>query len=230
MVTPAPRAASTYGADLDLVARLRAGDEATFADLVRRWSPAMLRLARQFVSSGQSAQDAVQDAWLGVLDGLDGYQGRASLRTWVFSILVNRAKSRGVREHRTTPGLVADDRGDGRHERGGERRRRGRPSVDPGRFQGPDGRHPGGWTSTGAPQPWHQPERRAVARETLSLVERELAALPDRQRAVVTLRDVHGFTADEVCAILHLSPGNQRLLLHRGRAYLRAALEDYYRA
>ena len=210
-------------ADLDLVARLRAGDEATFADLVRRWSPAMLRLARQFVSSGHSAEDAVQDAWLGVLDGLAGFQGRASLRTWVFSILVNRAKSRGVREHRTVPGLAtSDDRSD--------TGRNGRPSVDADRFQGPGGRCPGGWTSAGVPEPWHQPERRAVAREALALVERELESLPDRQRAVVTLRDVQGFTADEVCAILDLSSGNQRLLLHRGRAVLRAALEDYYRA
>jgi RNA polymerase sigma-70 factor (ECF subfamily) len=216
MVTPAASPAPTVGADQVLIERLRAGDEATFADLVRRWSPAMLRLARNFVSTNQSAEDAVQDAWLGMLDGLHRFEGRASLRTWTFTILVNRAKTRGVREHRTLVNLQSTD------DDGG-------PTVDPERFQGPDGRYPGGWTSAGVPAPWHEPERRAVARETLSLVEQALAALPARQRAVVTMRDVQGFDADEVCAVLDLSPANQRVLLHRGRAALRLALEHYYR-
>jgi len=216
MVTPAASAAPRIGTDQALIARLRAGDEAAFTDLVRRWSPAMLRLARNFVSTNQSAEDAVQDAWLGMLDGLHRFEGRASLRTWTFTILVNRAKTRGVREHRTLVNLQTTDEDDGR-------------TVDPDRFQGLDGRYPGGWTSSGVPAPWHEPERRAVARETLSLVERALAALPSRQRAVVTMRDVQGFDADEVCAVLDVSPANQRVLLHRGRATLRAALEDYYR-
>jgi RNA polymerase sigma-70 factor (ECF subfamily) len=217
MVTPAASTVPTIGSDQALIERLRAGDEATFADLVRRWSPAMLRLARNFVATNQSAEDAVQDAWLGMLDGLDRFEGRASLRTWTFTILVNRAKTRGVREHRTVVNLQAADSDGG-------------PTVDPDRFQGPDGRYPGGWTSTGVPAPWHEPERRAVALETLSLVERALADLPARQRAVVTMRDVQGFGADEVCAVLALSPANQRVLLHRGRASLRVALENYYRA
>ena len=217
MVTPAASAAPTVGTDQALIERLRAGDEETFADLVRRWSPAMLRLARNFVATNQSAEDAVQDAWLGMLDGLNRFEGRASLRTWTFTILVNRAKTRGVREHRTVVNLQATD------EDGG-------PTVDPDRFQGPDGRYPGGWTSAGVPAPWHEPERRAVARETLSLVEQALADLPARQRAVVTMRDVQGFDADEVCSVLNVSPANQRVLLHRGRASLRVALEAYYRA
>jgi RNA polymerase sigma-70 factor (ECF subfamily) len=217
MVTPAVSTVPTIGSDQALIERLRAGDEETFADLVRRWSPAMLRLARNFVATNQSAEDAVQDAWLGMLDGLDRFEGRASLRTWTFTILVNRAKTRGVREHRTVVNLQATDGDDG-------------PTVDPDRFQGPDGRYPGGWTSTGVPAPWHEPERRAVARETLSLVQRALADLPARQRDVVTMRDVQGFGADEVCSILALSPANQRVLLHRGRASLRVALENYYRA
>jgi len=155
-------------ADRDVLASVRAGDEAIFAALVREWSPAMVRLAGQFVSTSQSAEDSVQDAWLGMLNGLD-------------------------------------------------------------RFQGPDGRYPGGWTREGVPQSWHQPETRVIAGETLSLVEQALEHLPARQRLVVTMRDVQGFGADEVCDLLEISPGNQRILLHRGRATLRAAPEEYYR-
>jgi RNA polymerase sigma-70 factor (ECF subfamily) len=210
--------AAVQSGDQGLIARLRAGDEVTFAQLVRAWSPAMLRLARNFVSTSQSAEDAVQDAWLGMLNGLDRFEGRASLRTWTFSILVNRAKTRGVRESRTVLDMrVAQDGND-------------RPTVDPERFQGPEGRYPGGWTPEGAPQPWHQPDTRAIARETLGLIERALEDLPARQRLVVTMRDVQGFTADEVCELLDVSPGNQRILLHRGRCALRGALETYYRA
>jgi RNA polymerase sigma-70 factor (ECF subfamily) len=149
---------------------------------------------------------------------LDRFEGRASLRTWTFSILINRAKSRGVRESRTVVDLRAAD--DDNH----------RPTVDPGRFRGADDRYPGGWTPEGVPQPWHQPEKRAIAGETLALIERALEDLPARQRLVVTLRDVQGFSADEVCDLLDVSPGNQRILLHRGRGALRAALEAYYRA
>ena len=219
MNAPTPGAGVLSGTDRDVLASVRAGDEATFAALVREWSPAMLRLARQFVSTSQSAEDAVQDAWLGMLNGLDRFEGRASLRTWTFSILINRAKSRGVRESRTVVDLrVPADDGNGR------------PTVDPDRFQGPDGRYPGGWTPEGVPQSWHQPETRAIADETLSLVEQALEHLPARQRLVVTMRDVQGFGAGEVCELLEISQGNQRILLHRGRAALRAALEEYYRA
>ena len=132
MDAPPPGASVQTGTDRDLIESLRAGDEATFAQLVRAWSPAMLRLARNFVSTSQSAEDAVQDAWLGMLNGLDRFEGRASLRTWTFSILVNRAKSRGVRESRTVVDLrVAEDDGNGR------------PTVDPERFQGPGRPVPG---------------------------------------------------------------------------------------
>lgn len=210
--------AARVGADEALVDRLRSGDEQTFVDLVRRWSPGMLRLARHHVGSDASAEDVVQEAWLGVLEGLHRFEGRSSLRTYVFTILVNRAKTRGVREHRTVPLPTApsDDGSAG-------------PVVDPDRFQGPDGDYPGHWTSAGQPQAWQQPENRAVARETMSLVERALDDLPERQRIVVTLRDVHGLSSDEVCGILHLSAVNQRMLLHRGRSALRTVLEAYYR-
>lgn len=218
MDAPTPGATVRTGTDQDVLESLRAGDEATFAHLVREWSPAMLRLARQFVSTRQSAEDCVQDAWVGMLKGLDRFEGRASLRTWTFTILVNRAKSKGVRESRTVVDLrVAEDGSD-------------RPTVDPDRFRGPDDQYPGGWTPDGVPQPWHQPEKRAIAQETLRLVEQALEHLPARQRIVVTLRDVQGFDADEVCELLDLSPGNQRILLHRGRSALRGVLEEYYRA
>ncbi len=217
---------SAHGAgvvsDRTLVDRLRAGDEQTFIDLVRRWSPGMLRLARRHVASDASAEDVVQEAWLGAIEGLDRFEGRSSLRTYVFTILVNRAKTRGVREHRTVPLSAAGGWSSGDGTAG--------PVVDPDRFQGADGAYPGHWTSAGQPQHWHQPEHRAVARETLSLVERALDDLPERQRAVVTLRDVHGLSSDEVCGILNLTAVNQRMLLHRGRSALRAVLEDYYRA
>jgi RNA polymerase sigma-70 factor (ECF subfamily) len=215
--------AARVGADEVLVDRLRSGDEETFVDLVRRWSPGMLRLARHHVASDASAEDVVQEAWLGVLEGLDRFEGRSSLRTYVFTILVNRAKTRGVREHRTMPlpltmpGAPSADDATG-------------PVVDPDRFQGPDGDYPGHWTSAGQPQAWQQPEHRAMARETMSLVERALDGLPERQRIVVTLRDVHGLSSDEVCGLLELSAVNQRMLLHRGRSALRNALEGYYRA
>lgn len=159
----------------------------------------------------------MQEAWLGVLEGLDRFEGRSSLRTYVFTILVNRAKTRGAREHRTVPtAMTATDEATG-------------AAVDPTRFQGPEGDYPGHWTSAGAPQAWHQPESRALARETTALVERALDRLPDRQRMVVTLRDVHGLSSEEVCEILHVTAVNQRMLLHRGRSALRAALESYYR-
>ena len=218
MEAPTPSASVQPGTDQALIDSLRAGDEATFAHLVREWSPAMLRLARQFVSTNQSAEDAVQDAWVGMLKGLSRFEGRASLRTWTFSILVNRAKSRGVRESRTVVNLgAAGDGNDG-------------PTVDPDRFRGPDDRYPGGWTPDGVPQPWHQPEKRVIARETQRLIDQALEYLPARQRLVVTMRDVQGFSADEVCDLLKLTPGNQRILLHRGRGALRATLEEYYRA
>ena len=218
MDSPTPGSSVRSATDQDLIGSLRAGDEAAFAHLVQTWSPSMLRLARQFVSTSQSAEDAVQDTWLGMLNGLDRFEGRASLRTWTFTILVNRAKSRGVRESRTVVDLRAADDGSDR------------PTVDPDRFRGPDDRYPGGWTPEGVPQPWHEPEQRAIADETLGLIEQALERLPARQRIVVTMRDVQGFSADEVCDLMELSPGNQRILLHRGRGALRAALEEYYRA
>jgi RNA polymerase sigma-70 factor, ECF subfamily len=205
--------------DADVLARLRAGDEAAFAELVDRWSSSMLRIARAYVATAQSAEDAVQDAWLGVVRGLPRFEGRSSLRTWVFTILVNQARTRGAREARTVP--LSDL---GRDDDTG-------PTVDPTRFQGPGDPHPGGWTRAGRPVSWEgQPEGRALAGEALRLLESALSMLPPRQRTVVMLRDVQGLTPEEACEALAISAQNQRVLLHRGRAALRKALEDYYRS
>jgi RNA polymerase sigma-70 factor (ECF subfamily) len=209
--------ADATGSDADLLARLRAGDAAAFAAIVDAWTPAMLSVARRYVHDQHAAQDVVQDAWLGVISGIARFEGRSSVRSWTFSILINRAKSRWGQDARVVPS--AEPTGS---EPGG-------PTVDPTRFQDPDGAYPGHWTSTGAPQPWEQPERRLLTREIGELLQQAVATLPERQRLVVQMRDVHGMSAEETCAALQLSPGNQRILLHRGRAALRALLEDYYR-
>src|SRR5690349_16580393 len=169
------RGEATAHPDDDVLARLRAGDEAAFAELVDRWSPAMLRIARAYVSTRQSAEDAVQDAWLGVVRGLANFEGRSSLRTWVFTILVNQARTRGAREARTVP--MSDL---GRDDDAG-------PTVDPSRFQGPGDRYPDGWTVAGRPARWEgQPEARLLAGEALRLLADALTRLPPRQRVVVT--------------------------------------------
>jgi RNA polymerase sigma-70 factor, ECF subfamily len=209
----------TSADELQLLERLRARDERAFDELVRKWSPLMLRVARGFVSTDASAQEVVQDAWLGVIKGLATFEGRSSLRTWIFRILVNIAKTRGVREHRTTPfaSLGPEDTG---------------PTVDPSRFRGlDDPEWPRHWNKAGVPHRWDtDPEVGALRSETRSLVAAAVDELPERQRAVLVLRDVQGFESEEVCELLGLSAENQRVLLHRGRAKIRATLETYYTA
>ena len=192
--------------DATLVARLRAGDEVAFATVVRQWSPAMLRVARAHVSTHASAEEVVQEAWIGVVRGLDGFEGRAQLRTWVFRILVNVARRRGRTENRMNVELSG-------------------PTVDPDRFRDDDDPYPGHWRADAAPADWG-PEPVVLAAEFRGVLERALAELPERQRAVVELRDVHGFDCEEVCQLLELTAANQRVLLHRGRAKLRGALES----
>jgi len=204
--------------DAELLARLRAGDAAAFAAVVDAWSPVMLHVARRYVRDRQAAEDVVQDAWVGVMTGLSRFEGRSSVRSWAFSILINRAKSRWARDARVVSSADLTDLAPSG------------PTVDPARFQGPDGDYPGHWTSTGAPRPWDQPERRVLDREVGELLEHALDRLPERQRLVVEMRDVQGMSAEEACAALQVSPGNQRVLLHRGRAALRAALEHYRRS
>jgi RNA polymerase sigma-70 factor (ECF subfamily) len=198
--------------DEALVAGVRSGDEAVFADLVRDWSRSMLVVARAFVSTEASAEEVVQDTWLAVLRGIDHFEGRSSLRTWVYRILVNTAKTRGVRESRTVPwsSLGGEDAG---------------PTVDPARFRGADDHYPGGWVSF--PTEWRSSEGDVLAGELLTLVRSAFDALPDRQRVVITLRDVMGHSSDEVCHLLDISGVNQRVLLHRARASVRARLAPY---
>ena len=192
---------------------LREGDEPTFAELVVRMTPAMLAVAAGYVPSRTVAEEVVQETWLAVLTGLDRFEGRSSLRTWVFGILLNVARSRGARERRSIPFSSAfpeDEAG---------------PTVDPGRFRAPGEQWPGHWASP--PRPWDLPESALLSGEVRTRLRAALDTLPPRQRTVVHLRDVQGFDADEVCALLGIEPGNQRVLLHRGRAKLRQVLEDY---
>jgi RNA polymerase sigma-70 factor, ECF subfamily len=210
-----PTAAVGAASDGELLTRLRAGDTAAFTAMVDEWSPVMLRVARRYVRDRAAAEDVVQETWLGVVTGLARFEARGTVRSWAFSILINRAKSRRDRDVRVVPSSVLTG-----SEPSGS-------TVDPARFQGPDGDHPGHWTSTGAPRRWGQPEQAVLDREIRQVVERALDLLPERQRLVVEMRDVEGMSAEEACAALHLSPENQRVLLHRGRTAVRAALETY---
>jgi RNA polymerase sigma-70 factor (ECF subfamily) len=197
--------------DAGLLARLRAGDEAAFLELVHKYNPMMHRIALTYVRTPSVAEEVVQDAWVGMLRSLDRFEGRSLLRTWLLRILTNRARSRGVREARSVPfsALGEDD-----------------PSVAPERFQGPEDRFPGGWVAF--PTDWSTlPEHRLLAEETLALVDAAIRALPGRQHEVMLLRDVEGWSAEEVCDALGLSAGNQRVLLHRARSRVRESLESY---
>jgi RNA polymerase sigma-70 factor (ECF subfamily) len=170
----------------------------------------LVRVARAYVPTQTAAEEVAADTWLAVLEGIDRFEERSSLKTWIFRILTNKAKTRGMRERRSLPfsALEADDL-----------------SVDPDRFHGPEHRWPGHWAA--APQGF--PEERLLAAETRDVVERAIEALPPAQRAVISLRDVEGWSADEVCNALTLSETNQRVLLHRARSAVRAALESYLR-
>jgi RNA polymerase sigma-70 factor (ECF subfamily) len=186
------------------VAALRAGDERAFMELVNEHTPGMRRFALTFVHSPAVADEVVQEAWLGVLRGLDRFEGRSSLKTWIYRIVANVARTRAVREARSAPFSsfgAADDE----------------PSVESERFF-PDG----AWESP--PEPW----RAVLDSEAREVIERAIAQLPDRQRQVIELRDVEGWGSEEVCNVLELSETNQRVLLHRARSKVRAALEEYF--
>ena len=201
--------------DLELVRALRAGDEDAFAALVDRYGPQMLRLAMARTPSRAVAEEVVQEAWMGVLEGLDRFEGRSSLKTWIFRILVNRAITRGQRERRTLPfsSLPQDEAGGG-------------PSVDPDRFLPNGVRGAGAWTVP--PRRWDEiPEERLLADETLERVREAIDRLPPTQRQVITLRDVYGWSSEDVRNVLELTETNQRVLLHRARSSVRRALERY---
>jgi RNA polymerase sigma-70 factor (ECF subfamily) len=198
--------------DARLVDGLRAGDEAAFAALMREYGAGMLRVAQMFVSSRTDAEEVVQDAWVGVLRGIGRFEGRSSLKTWLYRIVANTAKTRGVREGRSIPFSALASEGEGES------------AVDPDRFLGSGERFPGHWGAP--PQAW-APEAELLTTEALAVIERAIEKLPPAQRTVITMRDVQGFTADEVRNALDLSETNQRVLLHRARSKVRGALEEY---
>ena len=197
-----------------ILARLRAGDERAFESLVESYHGTMIAVARNYVRTRDVAEEVVQEAWLGVLKGLDRFEGRSSLKTWILRILVNTAMTRGGREARSVPfsSLAPADEE--------------QPAVEPERFRPPGEAFAGHWN--GYPGDWSTlPEARLFGRETLDIVKRAIEELPESQRPVITMRDIAGCSADEVCDALEVSPGNQRVLLHRARSHVRAALERH---
>jgi RNA polymerase sigma-70 factor, ECF subfamily len=203
------------GTDRELVAALKRGDERAFAALIDDLGSSLLRVAMGYVSSRAVAEEVVQETWLGVVRGLDRFEGRSSLKTWIFRILTNTAVTRGARERRIVPfSSLADDDGE---------------PLDPDRFLPSDHeRYPDHWAL--GPTPWETPEQGLLSAETREVVMAAIEELPPAQRTVVTLRDVEGWPTGEVCDALEISEGNQRVLLHRARTKVRAALERYYDA
>jgi RNA polymerase sigma-70 factor, ECF subfamily len=197
--------------DAEIVAALKRGDQDVFADLVDAWSPGLMRMARMYVRDREVADEVVQDTWIAVLRGIDRFEGRSSLKTWVYRILMNMAKTRGQRESRSIPFSAAA----GRDE----------PSVDADRFLDADHRLSGAWKL--GPSEWPTPEEELLQGETRDAILAAIDELPESQRAVITLRDVEGFPADEVSELLGITDGNQRVLLHRARSKVRAAIEKY---
>jgi len=218
--TTANEAIPASADEIALVERLRAGDEAAFASLVEQYQPGLLRLARLYVSTQELAEDVVQETWMGVLNGIDRFEGRSSLKTWIFRIAANRAQTRGKREARTIPFAALASAEASRDE----------PALDIERFlprDHPD--NPGHWTAL--PKNWdEQPEERLLSGETLRLIRETIDTLPEAQATVITLRDIEQWSSAEVCDALQISEANQRVLLHRARAKVRRALEPYLEA
>ena len=201
-----------FADDRVLVDALRDRDEAAFAWLLDTYDATLRRVAGGFVRTPASADEVVQETWLAVIAGIDRFEMRSTVKTWIFRILMNQARTRGAREARYD--VVADVDEDA-------------PSFDPRRFRGGIGPLRGHWRKGAGPTPWDdQPADRVASAETLGLVASAIAELPERQRTVISLRDVDGWTAAEVCDLLDLSEANQRVLLHRARARVRQALED----
>ena len=216
-MTPVDQQRRTAGAasgEAQLLERLQAGDERAFEALVERHYGAMVAVARTYVSSRAVAEEVVQDAWIGVLKGLEGFQGRSSLRTWIMRIVTNTAMRRGGAEAHSVPfsSLVPESE---------------EAAVDAERFRGAEDGFPGHWRAY--PGNWSSlPEQTLLGRETLDVVTRAIDALPAAQRSVITLRDIYGCGSDEVCAALEIAAAHQRVLLHRARSRVRAALESHF--
>lgn len=213
-----PGSERPYSDDAALVTALRNGDEGAFAWLLDRYDGSLRRLARTYVPSDAVADEVVQETWLGVITGIERFEGRSSLKTWLYRILANVARTRGVRERRTIPFSSAASA----MEDGAE------PTFEPDRFRPPtDAQWPGHWATF--PLHWEQqPETSLLSGETLDVVRGAIDELPPAQREVLTLRDIEGWTSVEVCNALELSETNQRVLLHRARARVRRALESYF--
>src|SRR3954470_20860819 len=208
------RAKAIARPDSEVVAALKRGDQSVFAELVDAYSPGLLRMARMYVRDRAVAEEVVQETWIGVLRGIDRFEGRSSLKTWIYRILINTAKTRGQRESRSIPfsaAAAADE-----------------PAVDPDRFLGADHQVAGGWML--GPSEWQTPEEELLQGETRDAILAAIEELPEQQRAVITLRDVEGFPADEVSDALGISDGNQRVLLHRARSAVRGAIEEQLQA
>jgi RNA polymerase sigma-70 factor (ECF subfamily) len=198
-----------------LARALRDGDEDAFRDVVARYHSSLLRVAMIYVNNRSVAEEVVQETWLGVIRGLDRFQGRSLFKTWIFRILTNIAKTRGARESRTLPfsSLAYEDA-------------EGGPSVGPERFFAAGERWASHWASP--PQSWAEtPESKLLSRETLGVVRSAIETLPPMQAQVLTLRDIEGWPAEEVCALFEISEANQRVLLHRARSKVRAELERH---
>ena len=199
--------------EFEVVAALRRGDEQTFHELFLRNYPMMKRVARGYADSDAVAEEIVQETWVAIVTGIERFEGRSALGTWMFSILLNQAKTHNARERRALPFCSI------------EAGQTDEPAVDADRFQTDDDAWPGHWATP--PRPWQKPDRRLLSLEAREHLKHALRQLPERQRLIVGLRDVEGFTAEEVCERLDLSQENQRVLLHRGRSRLRAALEAF---
>ena len=214
-----PRLRGKHGAaapapeDAERVDRLRRGDESAFVELVNMYGATMVRVAQMYVRDRATAEEVVQETWLAVLNGIDRFEGRSSLKTWLFRILTNRAKTRGERDGRVLPFSAL----------AGASNESDEPSVDPDRFLGPDSRNPGAWAAP--PRAW--PQNELLERETLDVIAMAIDRLPEAQREVILLRDVEGWTPMEVADALEITDGNERVLLHRARSKVRAALEEY---
>jgi RNA polymerase sigma-70 factor (ECF subfamily) len=209
------KAPANPGDDASLVARLRAGDEEAFGELVSMYHGSLLRVAMSFVAERSAAEEVVQETWLGVIRGLSGFEGRSSLKTWIFRILANRAQTRGKREARSIPfSSLKAPQSESDYE----------PAVDPSRFdsRGMWAEPPPAWTN--AP-----PEELLERRQTMELVQQAIAELPGNQRTVITLHDVEDVAPEEICNILEISETNQRVLLHRARSRIRRTLEEHLR-
>jgi RNA polymerase sigma-70 factor, ECF subfamily len=205
--------------EASLVESLRAGEETAFTSLVETYHPSLVRLARLYVREEAIAEELAQDTWLAVLKGLSSFEGRSSLKTWIFTILTNKAKTRGQREKRS---LVFADWGDASDA----------PTVDPERFNAPSAeKWPNHWAAGLAPISWiGAPEELFLSAETMKLIRQTIDGLPGPQRAVITLRDIDEMSSQEICNILDISETNQRVLLHRARASVRQVLENYLKS